>query len=171
LNDVEAANGLAEDEVRYSLQYLDGGTAMPVTVKSISLWRKEAENKTGLLAQTLEPLAKAGADLGVVMAYRLPGEAKAAIEIYPVSGKKLTAAATGTGLAASAIPTLLVEGDNKPGLAHKIAQTIADTGADLSFFVAQAIGRRYSAVIGFANDADAKRAATLIKKAAGNKRK
>jgi hypothetical protein len=42
---------------------------MPVTVKSISLWRKEAENKTGLLAQTLEPLAKAGADLGVVMAY------------------------------------------------------------------------------------------------------
>jgi len=33
----------------------------------------------------------------------------------------------------------------------------------------QAIGRRYSAVIGFANDADAKRAATLIKKAAGRK--
>jgi hypothetical protein len=143
---------------------------MPVTVKSISLWRKETENKTGLLAETLEPLAKAGADLGVVMGYRLPGhEAKAAIEIYPVSGKKLTAAATGTGLAASAIPTLLVEGDNKPGLAHKIAQTIAEAGADLSFFVAQAIGRRYSAVIGFANDADAKKAATLIKKAANRK--
>ncbi len=64
---------------------------MPVTVKSISLWRKEAENKTGLLAQTLEPLAKAGADLGVVMAYRLPGnEAKAAIEIYPVSAQDRT---------------------------------------------------------------------------------
>src|SRR5229473_1654297 len=95
---LRAANGLAADEVRYSLRYLlVGGTAMPVTVKSISLWRKETENKTGLLAQTLEPLAKAGADLGVVMAYRLPGnEAKAAIEIYPVSGKKLTAAATGT---------------------------------------------------------------------------
>jgi len=107
---------------------------MPVTVKSISLWRKEAENKTGLLAATLEPLAKAGADLGVVMGYRLPGnEAKAAIEIYPVSGKKMTAAATGTGLAASAIPTLFVEGDNKPGLAHKIAHTIAEAGADLSF--------------------------------------
>ena len=114
---------------------------MPVTVKSISLWRKEAENKTGLLAHTLEPLAKAGADLGVVMGYRLPGnEAKAVIEIYPVSGQKVKAAATETGLAASAIPTLLVEGDNKPGLAHKIAQTIAEAGADLSFFVAQAIG-------------------------------
>ena len=54
-------------------------------------------------------------------------------------------------------------------LAHKIAQTIAEAGADLSFFVAQAIGRRYSAVIGFANDADAKKAATLIRKAAGRK--
>ena len=143
---------------------------MPVTVKRISLWRKEAENRTGLLAQTLEPLAKAGADLGVVMGYRLPGnESKAAIEIYPVSGKKLTSAATGTGLTASAIPTLLVEGDNKPGLAYKIAQTIANAGADVSFFVAQAIGRRYSAVIGFANDADAKMATTLIKKATKSK--
>jgi hypothetical protein len=115
LNDVEGSNGLAAHEVRY----LVGGTAMPVTVKSISLWRKEAENKTGLLAQTLEPLAKAGSDLGVVMGYRLSGnEAKAAIEIYPVSGKKVKAAAIETGLAASAIPTLLVEGDNKPGLAQ-----------------------------------------------------
>jgi hypothetical protein len=147
-----------------------GGTAMPLTVKSISLWRMEVENKKGLLAQTLEPLAKAGADLGVVMGYRFPGsDARAAIEIYPVSGKKVTAAATGAGLSASAIPTLLVEGDNKPGLAHKIAKTIAEAGFDLSFFVAQAIGRRYSAVIGFASDADAKRAATLIKKAATRK--
>ena len=144
---------------------------MPVTVKRISLWRKEAENKTGLLAETLEPLAKAGSDLGVVMGYRLPGnEARAAIELYPVSGKKVAAAATGTGLAASGIPTLLVEGDNKPGLAHKVTQAIAEAGVDLSFFVAQAIGRRYSAVIGFTNDADAKKAATLIKKAAETKK-
>ena len=141
---------------------------MPVTVKSISLWRKEAENKTGLLAQTLEPLAKNGADLGVVMGYRLPGnETKAVIEVYPILGKKVTAAARQTGLATSSIPTLLVEGDNRPGLAHKIGKTIADSGADMSFFVAQAIGRRYSAVIGFATEQDAKKAAGLIKKVAG----
>ena len=97
---------------------------MSVTVKSMSLWRKEAENRTGLLAQTLEPLAKARADLGVVLGYRLPGNyAKAAIEVYPVSGERVTAAAAKTGLAASSIPTLLVEGDNRPGLAQKMAQT------------------------------------------------
>ena len=47
------------------------------------------------------------------MGYRLPGnEVKAAIEIYPVSGRKMTAAASGAGLADAAIPTILVEGDN-----------------------------------------------------------
>ena len=141
---------------------------MSVTVKSIFLWQKEAENKVGLLARTLEPIAKAGADLGVVMGYRIPGsESKAVVEVYPVSGKKVIAAAAKAGLATSSIPTLLVEGDNRPGLAHRIAEIIADTGADLRFFVAQAIGRRYSAVIGFATEDDARKAAVLIKKATG----
>jgi hypothetical protein len=139
---------------------------MPVTVKNISLWRKEVENETGVLAQTLEPLAKAGADLHVVMGFRYPGdETKAAVELYPISGEKSMAAAQQAGLSASAIPTLLVEGDNKPGLGHAIAQTIADAGLNLSFLVAQVIGRKYSAVIGFTNDEDAKKATALIKKA------
>ena len=83
---------------------------MPVTVRKVVLWRKEVENKTGILAQTLEPFAKVGADLHVVMAYRYPGnETMAAVEVYSVTGKKLTAAAAGVGLAASSIPTLLFE--------------------------------------------------------------
>jgi hypothetical protein len=138
---------------------------MPFTVKRISLWRKEVESKTGVLAQTLEPLAKAGANLQVVMGYRFPGnESKAAIELYPVAGKTITAAAGEVGLAASSIPTLLVEGDNRPGLGYKITRAVADAGVDLHFLVAQTMGRRYSAIIGFGSDQDAKKAASLIKK-------
>ena len=145
---------------------------MPVTVKNISLWGKEFENRAGVLAQTLEPFAKVGADLHVVMAYRYPGnETTAAVEVHPVMGKKLLAAAQGAGLAASSIPTLLVEGDNKSGLGHAITQAIADAGINLNFLVAQVIGRRYSAVIGFEAHADAKKAAALIKKATASKRK
>jgi len=144
---------------------------MPVTVKNISLWRKEVENKTGVLAQTLEPLAKAGADLHVVMGYRYPGdESKAVVELYPISSKKSIAAAQQAGLSASTIPTLLVEGDNKPGLGCAIAQAIADAGVNLSFLVTQVIGRKYSAVIGFANDEDANRATALIKKATSKRK-
>ncbi len=145
---------------------------MPVTVKQISLWRKEIENQVGTLAKTLDPVAKAGASLRVLMGYRYPGnESRAAIELYPVSGKKVAAAATETGLAASSIPTLLVEGEDKPGLGLAIAKAIADAGLNMAFFVAQVVRRRYSAVIGFDSDADAKTATGLIKKATARKKK
>jgi hypothetical protein len=145
---------------------------MPVTVKNISLWRKEVENQMGTLAHTLEPVAKAGANLHVLMGYRYPGEeTKAAIELYPIAGKKVTAAASEAGLLASSIPTLLVEGDDRPGLGLAIAQAVSAAGINMTFFVAQAVGRRFSAVLGFESEADAKTATPLIKKAAASKRK
>jgi hypothetical protein len=144
---------------------------MPVTVKKIVLWRGEVANTPGILAAALEPLAGAGANLQVVMGYRYPGDpGKAAIELYPVSGKKSVAAAQSAGLQASSIPTLLVEGDNKPGLGAAIARAAADAGINLSFLVAQVIGRKYSAVIGFESEADAKKASTLIKKVSGGRK-
>lgn len=145
---------------------------MAVTVKKAVLWRCEIENRPGELARTLEPLARAGADLGVIMAYRYPGnETRGAVEVYPVTTKKAMAAAQDGGLAAAEIPALVVEGDNKPGLAHAVSQALADAGINLSFFVAQAVGRRFSAVIGFESDDDARKATPLIKKAAGARKK
>jgi len=145
---------------------------MAVTVKRITLWRREVENRAGVLASTLEPLALAKTDLKVVMGYRLPGqESRAAIEVHPVTGKKVAAAAQAMGLAASGIPTLLVEGDNRPGLGHALARAIADANINLSFVLAQVVGRRYSAVLGFENDNDAVQAAVLVRKAAAAKRR
>ena len=67
---------------------------MAMTVKKIVLWRKEVENRTGILANALAPLANARADIHVVMAYRYPGQdSKAAIELYPVAGRKSVTAA------------------------------------------------------------------------------
>lgn len=140
---------------------------MPVTVKNIVLWRKEVNNEPGVLAGTLEPLATAGADFQVLMGYRFPGnESRAAIELFPVAGRASTKAAQTAGLEASSIPTLLVEGDNKPGLGHAIAKALADAGINIDFLVAQVIGRKYSAVIGFDTADTAKKAAAIIKKVA-----
>lgn len=139
---------------------------MAVSVKKITLWRSEVVNKPGVLATALKPLAAAGTNLRVVMAYRYPGEgSKAAIELYPVSGKRAVAGARAAGLAESGIPTLLVEGDNRPGLGHAISQAIADAGINMSFLVAQVIGDRYSAIVGLETDADADTASKLIRKA------
>jgi len=77
---------------------------MAVTVKRITVWRSDMENRPGVLASTSEPLAQAKADLKVVMGYRLPGqESRAAIEVHPVAGKRATATAQAMGLAASGI--------------------------------------------------------------------
>jgi len=79
-----------------------------------------------MLAQTLEPLAAAGANLQVVMGYRLPGDrARAAIEVFPVSGARALSAAQAAGLREAAISALHVEGDNRAGLGHAMAKALA----------------------------------------------
>ena len=60
--------------------------------------KKRSKTGPGALASALASLARAGADLQVVMAYRYPGEeSNAAIELYPVTAKKFVAAAQESG--------------------------------------------------------------------------
>src|SRR5260370_34222894 len=90
--------------------------SMPITVKQIILWRSEVDNKPGALAGTLEPPAKAGADLKVIMGYKRPtAEGKAVIEVFPITGKKLAAAAGDSAVCAAVSPTPLVVGGDTDG--------------------------------------------------------
>lgn len=148
---------------------------MSITVKPIVLSRAETGDRPGLLADTLAPLASAGNDLRIVMGYKVAGETgRAVLEVFPVRGKKATEAAAASGLSASGIPTLLVEGDDRPGLGHELSRAIADAGIDVHFLIAQVIGRKFSAVVGFGSAEDAKKAGAAMKKAAaraGKKKK
>jgi hypothetical protein len=144
---------------------------MAITVKKTVLWRKELDNEPGTLAGALEPLAAIGADLELVMLYRFPETEKGAIEVHPISGRKATGIAQSNGLTASSIPVLLVEGDNRAGLGYAFAKAVGDAGINVSFLMAQVIGRRYAAVFGFENEADATKAAPLLKRAGAPARK
>jgi len=95
----------------------------------------------------------------------------AAVELHAVSGRKPIAAAKAAGLAQSPLPILLAQGDNRQGLGHAIAKALGEAGINLSLLMAQVVGRRYSAVFGFENEADAANATALIKKAAAPVRK
>jgi hypothetical protein len=141
---------------------------MAISVKRISLWRREVEDRPGMLAATLEPLASAGANLQVIMGYHI-GE-KAAIEVFPVAGNRAMNAARQGGLAESGPPALLVTGNNQPAVGHSMARAIADQGINIHFLVAQVVGERYSAVFGFGSEDDASRAMEIIKKAGGGRR-
>ena len=144
---------------------------MAVTVKKVTLWRTEVANEPGVLANVLEPLAGAGTNLRVVMGYAMGDSGRAAIEVSPVSGKKAAAAASGVGLAASPAACLLVEGDDRPGLGAAVAHGIAAAGVNIHFLMAQSVGRKFSAIFGFHNDADAANAAKAIKAAAKPRKK
>src|SRR5262245_51069002 len=143
---------------------------MAIAVKKITLWRKEVANDPGLLADVLEPLSRAGANLRVVMGYAMPGDPRrAAIEVFPVSGKRVTGAASGAGLSASPIPCLLVEGDDRAGLGARMAGAIAAQRINIAFVMAETMGRKFSAVFGFQSDGDAALAAKAIKSAGKKK--
>ncbi|HYS55631.1 MAG TPA: hypothetical protein VER58_17870 [Thermoanaerobaculia bacterium] len=136
---------------------------MAVTVENVTIWRKEVPHKAGELARALEPLAKAGADLKVIMAYA--EKERGFIEVGPLAGK-FADAATKAGFAASTKPTLFIEGDDRPGLGFEIAKAIADQGVSISFDVTQVIGKRYASVYGFQSADAARKAADAIKKVA-----
>jgi hypothetical protein len=109
---------------------------LPIRIRPITLWRAEVDNQPGALAQTLEPLATARANLQIVMGYRLPGDrVRAAIEVSPVAGARATSAAEAAGI-------------------------------NIDFLLAQVSGSRHSTVIGFESRGDADRAIPLIKGAA-----
>jgi hypothetical protein len=143
---------------------------MAISVKKITLWRREMDDRPGTLAGVLAPVAGAGTSLRVVMAYRYPEPAgRAAVELAPVTGRKATAAAQSGGLAPAAIGALLVEGDDRPGLGQTLSSALGQAGINLHFLMALVSGRRYVAVFGFGSDADADRAVPIIKKSAAVK--
>ena len=144
---------------------------MAVSVKKITLWRREIEDRPGSLARVLAPLAQAGTSLQVVMGYRYPEPAgQAAVELAPVAGKKSTAAAQAAGLAPARIGALLVQGDDRPGLGSALSDALGQAGINLHFLMALVTGRRYTAVFGFGSGRDADRAVSIIKKAAAARR-
>ena len=144
---------------------------MAVSVKPITIWSVSQPDQGGTLARVLEPLARSGVDLQVVMGYRVAEEGgKAMIEVAPITGRKGEAAARSAGLTPSTLPGLLVTGDNRPGLGYAIGDALARSGISMHYLVAQVVGRKYSAVIGFGSMDEAKRAAALVRKAAAKKK-
>jgi hypothetical protein len=139
---------------------------MAITVKKGILWRREIENQPGTFAKALEPFARGGMNLSIVMGYTSPSStSKGAVEVFPITDSKSEQAAKEAGLhPASEIPCLVLEGDDKPGLAYSIAKTIADSGINLHFAMCQSVEKRFQACFGFGSDSDASKASESIKK-------
>ncbi len=136
---------------------------MSIRVKRATVWRVDTRNSPGVLANTLGPLARAGQNLEVVIGYAYPDRVGAVIEVYPISTSAGTRAARQAGLVRTNLPCLHVTGDNRPGLGHAIARRLSEAGINLSFFVAQTLGPKYTGFFGFDAQSEANLAARLLR--------
>src|SRR2546427_9491764 len=124
--------------------------AAELTVKTVQLWILIGADRKGMVADALEPLVEAGANLQIVMGYRFPGELdRAAVEVFPVDGPTQEAAARRLGFELSDTPCLRVEGDDRKGLGAQMARALSDAGISMAFLMAQTVGRKFAAALGF----------------------
>jgi len=125
---------------------------MAVTVKKVTLWRTEVENKPGALSSVLTPLAEAGADLQVVMGYHYhkAGD-RAIIEVCPVKGKKSDRRREHGWSGCFRYPHAARPGQQQPGLGPP-SPSHRRGGINVTFLVAQVIDKRFSAVMGFEDE-------------------
>src|SRR5262249_41146287 len=139
---------------------------MAVTVKGIGLWRSEVANEPGALARTLEPLAASRARVCASSWATASPNTRSA----PPSKSTRSPAHGDRGSAGSRsrpfgprVPA--GRGRDRPGLGARIGRALADGSVNVAFVIAQVVGRRFSAVIGFADAAAANSATHLVEAA------
>jgi hypothetical protein len=144
---------------------------MNLTVTKVDVWAAQIEDKPGGLAKLLGALGDAGANLECVVARRDPSQTgKGVAFLTPVTGANVRKAAKAEGLApAEKIATLKVEGNDAPGLGFRITSAIADSGVNLRGVSGTVVGRKFVVYLGFDGNADAAKAARVLKALASAK--
>ena len=140
---------------------------MALKVTKVDVWAGDLRDVPGGLADTLEQLAKGGANVEFIIARRNDRQVgMGKVFVTPVKSAKAKDAGGRAGLQhATSVATLRVEGTDKAGLGSKMTRAIADAGVNVKGVSAAVIGTKFVAYIGFDSDADADRAAAAIKSA------
>ena len=146
---------------------------MAVEIAKVDVYAGEIEDRPGGLAEKLQILAAAGANLEFVIARRQHGEheqgGKGLVFVAPIKGAKQTGAAKKAGLSKTHLHSLRVMGANKAGMGAKIGRLLADAGINMRGLSAAAIGNKAVVYFAFDSEADTKKAATVLKGEFGGK--
>jgi len=140
---------------------------MAYSVKKVAVWAGEIADRPGGLAEKIQSLSNAGANLEFLIARRAsdkPGTG--VVFVTPIKGAKQKSAAQGTGLATTdSLHSVRVEGPDKAGLGAKMTKAIAEAGINLRGLSAAALGRRAVSYLAFDSAADADSAVSILRKA------
>lgn len=136
-----------------------------LNVKKIAIWSAEVEDRVGSTTGLFKALSDAGADLRFALARRQPDKpGKGILFVSPIQGPQQEAAARQAALARrSDVTGVQVEGVNKPGMGLALTQAVASAGLNLRALSAHVIGKNFSAVFAFDNEADADKGVQALK--------
>jgi hypothetical protein len=132
----------------------------------VDTWAAAIKDKPGALAAKFKALSAAGANLESVIARREPGKRGAGVMfVTPIKGPKQTGAAGAAGFKKTrSLHTVRIEGVNKRGQGARLTQALADEGLNLRGLSAAAIGNKFVCHIAVDSEADATKAARILKK-------
>jgi predicted amino acid-binding ACT domain protein len=139
---------------------------MTIKASRNDVWMAVIDDRPGGAAEKLEALARAGADLEVVLARRTPEHPGQGILFAgPIEGAKVVRAAQEAGFSKSeTIHGVRVEGTDKPGLGAKIARCLAEGGVSFRGIQASVVGRSFISFVALDTAEDAAKAVKLLRK-------
>jgi hypothetical protein len=138
---------------------------MAIKVTRVDVWSAEVEDRAGGLAKALAPLAAANANLECIIGRRQaekPGSA--VVFLAPVAGTAVQAAAAKAGFHEKrTVPSLRIEGEDRPGLGLSIASAVAEAGVSLRGISTMSLGPRFVGYLGFLSAEDMMKAEKALK--------
>jgi hypothetical protein len=139
---------------------------MAYTVSRVKVWAGEIEDRPGGLADKLEALGKAGANLEFVISRRAPEKpGTGVVFLAPLRGAKQTRVAGEAGMQTTdSLHSVRVEGPDRPGLGAKMTRALADAGINLRGVSAASLGRRSVTYFAFDSEQDATKAIQILRK-------
>ncbi len=139
---------------------------MKLDVTCDEVWSAGIEDRPGGLAEKLDALNQAGANLEFLIARRSPEKlGTGVVFVTPIKGARQVKAAKQAGFSKTdSLHGVRVASADKPGLAFMLSRQMADAGSNLRGMSAAAIGRRAVFHLAFDSVADANKAMSQLKK-------
>lgn len=140
---------------------------MDLLVERVDVWAASIQDRPGGLAEVLDALRQAGADLQFIIARRAPEKpGTGVVFVTPLQNDREIRAAAQVGFNVSqSLHSIRILGQDQPGIAAELTQKLADGGVNLRGFSASVIGTRFVAYVAVDSLNDANKAMEILQQA------
>ncbi len=140
---------------------------MRMDISRVDVWAASIEDRPGGLAEKLNALAEAGADLEFIIARRTPEKpGTGVVFVTPIKGPRQIRTAKEVGFAKTeSLHGVRIATGNKPGFGAEMMTQLAQAGINLRGLSGASIGNRAVLHLAFDSSSDANKAIRILKKA------